>query len=501
MTRTRRDAWTLTDQEGDWPATLVAYERAVGLLRDLDPPNGPPVDPLGWQYLAAIHGRATAGGQTDTSDPLWSTCQHGSWYFLPWHRMYLLAFEHIVQHVLGDPDWSLPYWFSIDPDERRTAALPPAFREARPGNDLFTTERSAAMNQGDSIHDVNIFGIALEQAVIDALDTATFSSDTGIATFGGGERATPLFNGPERGLLEDVPHGFVHSFVGDDFDENGNQVGRGWMGSFVTAGLDPIFWLHHANIDRLWQVWLDHDPSRVLPVDDPAWFDTEFSFPAPGGGLQTWKVGDVLDTVALGYEYDRTTAPSGVAPPAVPPGDVDVGPGLGTREVGVPEPMPPQVLGATRDVPLASSAPVEVTLSEPADLALGGADVARPDRVFLRIEGITGTAAAPAYAVYLNVPGGEDPDDHPELRAGMLSTFGMAESSQRDDLHDGSGITSVLDITAVRDALEREGSWDPARIEVTFRPVLPRRTVPAEAEDADVREPDLRASQITVVSA
>jgi len=23
----------------------------------------------------------------------WSECQHGSWYFLPWHRGYLIAFE------------------------------------------------------------------------------------------------------------------------------------------------------------------------------------------------------------------------------------------------------------------------------------------------------------------------------------------------------------------------------------------------------------------------
>jgi tyrosinase len=194
-----------------------------------------------------------------------------------------------------------------------------------------------------------------------------------------------------------------------------------------------------------------------------------------------------------------------VAPPAVPPGDVDVGPGLGTREVAVSEPMPPQVLGATSDVPLASSAPVEVTLSEPADLGLGArsADTgARPDRVFLRIEGITGTAAAPAYAVYVNVPAGDDPDDHPELRAGMLSTFGLAESSQRDDLHDGAGITSVLDITTVRDTLEGAGTWDPARIEVTFRPVLPSRTVRRDdARAAEARQPDLRASQIAVVSA
>jgi tyrosinase len=499
MTRTRRDAWTLTTQEGDWPATLVAYERAVGLLRARDPQGGAPTDPLGWQYLAAMHGRAAADGTADTSDPLWSMCQHGSWYFLAWHRMYLLAFEQIVQDALGDPDWSLPYWYAVDPDDRDTSRLPPAFRESRPDNDLFTDNRSVAANGGSRLPDLGLTLIA-------ALDAERFSSDDGDATFGGGERSSPAFNGGEVGLLEGPPHGTVHVLVGNDFDRFGRPVRSGWMGSFFTAALDPIFWLHHANIDRLWQVWLDHDRVHANPVDDPAWTDTTFSFPAPGGGLQTWAVGDVLDTIALGYEYERTTAPSGVAPPIEPPGDGDVGPGRRAAEVSVPDSNPPQVIGATEDVPLAASEPVEVPLAEPADLGFarrGGAGAdARPSRVLLRIEGVTGTAAAPGYTVYVNVPPGEAPEDHPELRAGILSTFGLTESSRRDAVHGGEGLTAVIDITTVRNALEAEGAWDPARLEVTFRPVVPEQPLDAaDARSAEVHEPDLRASQITVVSA
>ena len=56
-------------------------------------------------------------------DVLWNQCQHITWYFLPWHRGYLDAFEQIVRDAvvkLGGPaDWALPYWnYSEDAGER-----------------------------------------------------------------------------------------------------------------------------------------------------------------------------------------------------------------------------------------------------------------------------------------------------------------------------------------------------------------------------------------------
>lgn len=498
MTRTRMDVWARTRAEGDWPDVMVAYEQAVDRLRALDPASGKPTNPLGWRFLAAIHGLARSNGRPDTSNRLWSKCQHGSWYFLPWHRMYLCAFELIVQHVLEDETWSLPYWYAVDPDDPTTAVLPPAFRDATPGNALYTQNRSVLANSGAPLPD-------LSASLVDALDAEGFSTSDGVATFGGGERSRPSFNGEEVGLLEDTPHGGIHVLVGNDYDQRGNVLRRGWMGSFVTAGLDPVFWLHHANIDRLWEVWLKQDPAHLNPTDDPAWFDTEFSFPAVGGGLVTWKVGDVLDTVALGYEYESTAAPSAVAPPPIPvPGG---GPDIGLTGAEMTEPLPPQVLGATSDVPLASVEPIAVELAQPADmgLALGGESTpAAAGRMYLRIEGVTGTAAAPVYDVYLNVPPGDAPADHPELRAGSLSTFGMVEASASDDLHDGGGKTAAFDITSVHDALVEQGRWDPSRVELSFEPVVPAPPVEAESaaqlESMEAAPADLRATRVAVIA-
>jgi tyrosinase len=486
MSRTREDVWTLTRAEGDWPAVLAAYDRAVAVMRGRDPQTGPPSAPLGWRYQAAMHGLAAADGTADTSDPLWSNCQHGSWYFLAWHRMYLRAFELVVQDAVGD-DWALPYWYAVDPDDPAKSVLPPAFRD--PSRNLHTNHRSVTAKSGRRLPDLGRY-------LIDALEADVFSTSLGTSTFGGGERSTPSFDGHERGLLENVPHGSVHGYVGNDYDAAGNVVREGWMGSFYTAALDPIFWLHHANIDRLWQVWLDLDPThRNPPDDDPAWADATFSFPKVGGGLHTWRIGDVLDTGALDYRYESTAPPSALAVPAGVPGDIALG------EVPVPEPLSPQVIGAAVDVPLATAEAVDVGLSEPSDIGLGAsADAVGAGRMFLRVEGVTGTAGAPVYEIYLNVPAGDEPAQHPELRAGAFSTFGLAESSQRDDVHVGAGLTTVFDVTAVRDVLAEQGRWDPGRLQVSFSPVTP----PATVEAADLDEPvqprtaDMRASQIAV---
>jgi tyrosinase len=480
MTRTRMDVWSLTRAEGDWPQALVAYEQAVGLLRQRDPASGPPVDPIGWRFLAAMHGLESANGGPDTSNALWSNCQHGSWFFLPWHRMYLYALELIVQHVLEDEEWSLPYWYSVDPDDADKSVLPPAFRDT--SNNLHTDNRSSLINAGVPLP------VQLAPSIADALVADIYSTPEGTSTFGGGERAEPSFSGEEVGLLEDTPHGAVHVLVGNDFDAQGNLLREGWMGSFYTAALDPVFWLHHANIDRLWQVWLDHDPAHRNPTDDPAWFDTTFSFPSAEGGLHTWSIGEVLDTEALGYKYENTAAPSIVGPP------------VGPEEVSVPERRPPQLIGATQDVSLATTDAVEIPLEQPVEVGPGEAAAGAGGRVFLRIEGVTGTAAAPVYDVYLNVPSGDAPSDHPELRAGSLSTFGMAEASESDDLHDGSGRTHVFDVTRVRAVLEEQGRWDAGRLQVVFSPVALGSGADA-VEGGTARTPDIRASRVGVVLA
>ena len=73
---------------------LVSYRTAINAMKAL-----PQSDPRNWTRQAQIH----QGNNT-------VRCPHGNWYFLPWHRAYLLAFERICRQLSGNPSFALPYW-------------------------------------------------------------------------------------------------------------------------------------------------------------------------------------------------------------------------------------------------------------------------------------------------------------------------------------------------------------------------------------------------------
>ena len=53
----------------------------------------------------------------------------------------------------------------------------------------------------------------------------------------------------------------------------GGRRASGLMTDPNTAALDPIFWLHHANIDRLWEVW---NIGGGAKPDHQRWLDRSF---------------------------------------------------------------------------------------------------------------------------------------------------------------------------------------------------------------------------------
>ena len=70
------------------------------------------------------------------------------------------------------------------------------------------------------------------------------------------------------------------------------------------AAYDPIFWSHHAMVDRLWRIWQHNNPSAV-PTPDV--LNTSMTF-ATSPSL---TVSDVLDVTQLGYEYAAQAGSSG----------------------------------------------------------------------------------------------------------------------------------------------------------------------------------------------
>lgn len=472
MARVRRDVWKLDAQD----ETLVWYARAVAAMR------GRPVsDPTSWRFQAAIHDYDPSTDPfSHNPDPLppqaiqakyWFQCQHGTWFFLPWHRMYLYFFEQIVlaevKKLGGPEDWALPYWNYSASDETRR--LPLAFRDpADPSTNPLYTDRHLDCNTG-GINYAPPRTVNLRRA----LTQADFSTKSKATTNFGGFPTPFEHNGGGFGELEIVPHGAMHINIGGPDPRPGRH---GWMSDPSTAALDPIFWLHHANIDRLWQVWLNRavTPPHQNPTDNAWCNQVPFTFIDPATGQATTKVPqDVLDTTTLGYTYEDTSDPLAAAPPAALLGS----PASGTEEEAMSDTIPPEMVGASETNVQVSNTHTRIhvpvrghkgVLGRRNALAAAAGTVSRH---LLQLENLTAPAVANSYEVYVNIPEGGDPDQHPERFAGIVDLFGIAKASRASDQHPGTGLTYTLDISDIYNELSSRGDWDPNNIHVSLVPV------------------------------
>ncbi len=451
----RRDIWELS-HENTWHPVIEWYGRAVAILQRRDGTDF--ADPTSWSHLAAIHGTGLPPNAWPAG-ALWRQCEHNSWFFLPWHRVYLHHFEKILRAVViadhGPSDWALPYWEYSDPARPETLRLPPAFREKQlPSgkvNPLLVQARGPRMNAEGRLDPTFV-------AVDEAWSQTGFTESAGGGASGGfGGGVALRLAGHTPGALEISPHGSVHMGVGGSHP-------RGWMSDFATAGLDPIFWLHHANIDRRWAGWLSS--TRRNPTARE-WLQERFTF-GSGAARTELAAEDVLDTTKapLSYAFDRLPIPP------VERRAAEARPGLTTE--GRMRDGAPKVAGIN-DTPVPLTDAVSTTavrITAPPKKGLHGIAVERGGRVFLKLEGVRGQRlAAGVFLVYVNLPVGAQPADFPDHRAGQISMFGVAEASQPDTPHGGGGLNFSFDITELVTRLRTKGQWRPERVDVAFAPV------------------------------
>jgi tyrosinase len=481
---TRKNVWQLGDK---WAAPILWYARGVKAMK-----AKALADPTSWRFYAGIHGynadawKAWGYLKSTEHQPTaadkkryWRQCQHGSWYFLPWHRGYLLAFEKNVRTEIvalhGPKTWALPYWNYFKPGQSK---LPPAFAspdwpDGTGDNPLYVTQRDGPNDDG------NVF-VPVNAVNLNALNDPDF---TGVPSGGG-----PGFGGVDTGFahrgkthggIETQPHDMVHGLVG-------GQNPGGLMSYPDTAGLDPIFWLHHANIDRLWDVWRRNPPSHVDPVD-PDWVkgpanigERTFSMPMPGNKSWDFTPGDVRDVKKLGYKYDdvSSAAPKMFAP-ASRMKQLKVSAAV-AKKAAKAQARNVELMGAT-SAPLklsggetGSTVPLDPPARRKVAMSLQKAvEGATPDRVFLNLENVRGQAGAPVFNVYVGLAANAKPGDHPEHLAGTIGLFGVREASQPDSEHAGRGITYVLEITHIIDALHLGHALDSNELDVRIVPVKP----------------------------
>lgn len=245
-------------------AEIASLRHGVEVMR-----SRPASDKRSWRYWANIH------YTTDiAADPLWNQCEHGTIQFFAWHRAYLYYFEQVLRDASGDPNLTLPYWnWTTQP------SLPEIYRVPGDATNPLYEARRAFNDPSLSLPDAVVqddLSNALNELRFFDIQSSSFSD------------------------IDNSPHGQIHVFVGGP---------GGVMSRIDTSANDPIFWAHHANIDRLWNVWIEQGAGRVNP-SDPSFLNRTFTFVDASGANVAIKVADTLSTLRMGYRYDEDPVPT-----------------------------------------------------------------------------------------------------------------------------------------------------------------------------------------------
>src|SRR2546427_2536709 len=157
---------------------------------------------------------------------------HGNAGFLPWHRAFILDLERELQRI--DPSVALPYWRFDRPARKLFTRSFFGVAEAATGTVLFGSDNPLQFWATDGVPGI--------------VRGPGFNARTQAPALVIDEANTLLRGGPAASYqafrhMEGNPHGTAHvSF-------------SGFISELATAARDPLFFLLHANVDRLWAKW------------------------------------------------------------------------------------------------------------------------------------------------------------------------------------------------------------------------------------------------------
>jgi hypothetical protein len=279
VTLIRKDITTLTPDE------LASFRSAIAKMKKddisfLNIDNSNSKMPV-WDFQTAIHGEIDDSNQKINND--FRQCKHGSKYFLAWHRMYIYFFERILHSYMpNSPTLGLPYWnyqtCSKIPDSVRVKKI----KSTSKNNSLYDDTRVVTLAKGGYLPEYDVTkNTFINSEIYKSIEAALAMTE---------------FYSFQKKL--EVPHGTIHRTVGGNL-------------ATYASPLDPLFWLNHANVDRLWEKWLAQKGGRCNPINetDNNWWNKTFYFyneKKERVAMQGSKIVDIANQ--LHYKYDNVVS-------------------------------------------------------------------------------------------------------------------------------------------------------------------------------------------------
>ncbi|VEU34084.1 unnamed protein product [Pseudo-nitzschia multistriata] len=211
---------------------------------------------------------------------------HGPAEFMPWHRWFIWNFEKLLQQTTGKCIY-IPYWdWERDSQwERESDVLHPATF----GSWGATNGAGCTMNGITEYHAPFRWSPGVNNGPAgcvtrDFLDGFSFSGEAQVLAMIANYNQFSDTTGNARGNTQDnpVPTGTTNGFR-FEFENGGHMLVHGVIAGHMGSNwspADPLFYLHHANVDRIWTMWQDYHDHDTCSVDEylsPWHFDSEWA--------------------------------------------------------------------------------------------------------------------------------------------------------------------------------------------------------------------------------
>lgn len=220
-------------------------------------------------YHADPNQDGTNGNSTGSGD---DSQIHQDEEFLPWHRWFLLEFEWELKSI--NPDLTIPYW-----DWTGTSDPTGVTSESSSGP-LWSNSQIGNLSWNDDFIDSYNSELSLSRQ-LGGLTLPSQSEVNGVLS----QTNFTTFRQQLEGNGSPNLHGRPHVWVG------------GIMANLHISPTDPVFYFHHAMVDKIWQNWTELGRTSSFSDNNMPTFDGSVS------GFPDIDPSDIIDSRELGIFY------------------------------------------------------------------------------------------------------------------------------------------------------------------------------------------------------